>query len=226
MAFLGAFEDIVKQAEAMVAKMKSEVGNAISTAKGLATREAGEMESLGTEVEHNFQVRVSSFVQTIKVRIESHKFETGGAGETASRFPTDVEHAMRTFTSDLQTLFDKFKSDIHLIVTDSRQAIKDVSDKITPVTKDATPHVESVFKDFVSALKDFGSKAEALAVRASHSVRHEITVSADFVHKHGVQIAEVAAVGVIQPTFFFALLVGGGMFYYGDHYQPSQTSSS
>lgn len=212
---------VINAFEKMIADFGQLVKDALASMESIGSRIAGDIKTTSREIFTGIRTRISSAIQAIKTRLQSKKFNAGHAGGEATAFKNKIETMLTTLVADVQSLFDRFRDALKVILTDSKDAIEHVESKLGPVVKDVGDHVDTAIRDFVSALKDVATKSATVLEAGVHNISHVVDVSADFVYHHGMEIAETAAISVIQPTTIVLFLAAGGFVYLGTTYEPT-----
>jgi len=212
--------DILNAVKSMISKFESLIRQAISTLASKGEAIASDIKTESEAIFTDIRTKMSNAIQQFKTRIENKKFVAGSPGTSASTFGSKVHNALRDLVSDLQGIFDRFKSIVKDILGDAEKAISDVESKLGPVVKDTVSYTDTAIKDFLRALKSVAVNVETALAKGATAVAHNVEADASFVKKHGLQIAEAATISIIQPTVILAFVASGAMIYAGAIYQP------
>ena len=214
--------DILNAVKSMISKFESLIREAISTLASKGEAIASDIKTESEAIFTDIRTKMSNAIQQFKARLENKKSVAGTPGTSATTFASRIHNALRDLVSDLQGIFDRFKSIVKDILSDAEKAIKDVEGKLGPIVKDTVAFTDTATRDFLHALKAVAVNVETALAKGGAAVIHNIEADASFVKNHGLQIAEAATISIIQPSIILSFVASGAMIYAGAIYQPSK----
>jgi hypothetical protein len=197
--FLSKLEEMAKYAVSELEKFSAKAAQQIQILMAAALREIKE--------------KISRLIKAAKTKIESFTKRRNAStpDATTTSYATKIKNALSNGGRAAESVASKFKESSVALLKEVEAILKRLGETTYRGTKEFATVTGEAIKKIFETLKNIGEGAIKEVKIFSEGFQKDLEIAGEFVHKHGVQMAEAATITILSPTLIFSVLASAGI---------------
>jgi hypothetical protein len=207
------FGQIIDGFKSFLSKLEEMARYAVSELEKYSSEAAQKIQVLMAAELRNIKNKISQLIKTAKNKLENipkQRIQTF-PGPAGASFGKRLRNALSSATRTAEGVANKFKESTVSLMKEVKEILSRLSDTLLRGTSGLEKLTKDATTGIFNALKNIGEGAIKEVKGFTESFAKDLEIVSNFVHKHGLQIAEAATITVLSPTLVLGTLGAAGV---------------
>lgn len=221
MQVVSVIESVIKAMKSFIDKLENMSKSLVQTLQEYSTQAAGKIRTQMINIFNSVERHIKNEITALTTRLEALR---SGLKKSKLKSGTSTMHKLEAYVKDavkdIENISEKFMAKVKTCVEKFGKALEMISQSGEKLISESFTDAEKFAGDVVKKIEEVGKDSVDGIKTAIEPVLGEFSHIESFVYKHGVQMAEAAAVSFLDPFMFISFFIAGGAIIAASNYTP------